>query len=137
RARKEVMSGEMNDPAERLKNVQSFHLLSDRNYYYFASQTAPPNGGAAMAMPDVMMHLGMRAVPVSGFLHAFERKSGNLVWDSPVKTPQFLVLEQFEDLPLLFLASRTFNNPNAAMGGVIMRGGRMGNVNATEVKVTS
>jgi len=136
RARKEVMSGEMNDPTERLKNVQSFHLLSDRNYYYFASQTAPQNGGAAMAMPDVMTHLGMRAVPVSGFLHAFERKSGNLMWDSPVKTPQFLILEQFEDLPLLFLASRTVNNPNAAMGRVIMRGG-MANMNAMEVKVTS
>jgi outer membrane protein assembly factor BamB/tetratricopeptide (TPR) repeat protein len=134
RAQKEVMSGEMNAPAERMKNVQSFHLLSDRNYYYFASQTTPPNGGAAMAMPDVMTQYGMRALPVSGFLHAFERKSGNLVWDSPVKTPQFLVLEQFEDLPLLFLAARSLGNPNVAMGGVIMRRRMQNN---PEVKVTS
>ncbi len=138
RARKEMMTGEMNDPAERLKNVQSFHLLSDRNYYYFASQTATPqNGGTVMAMPDIRTELGMRAVPVSGFLHAFDRKNGSLMWDSPVKTPQYLVLEQFEDLPLLFLAARTFDNPNAAMGGM-MPGRRMGNMNnGGEVKVTS
>jgi outer membrane protein assembly factor BamB len=137
RLRKEVMSGEINDPAERLKNAQAFHLLSDRNYYYFASQTTPPNAGPATGMAAVMIQLGMRAVPVSGYLHTFERKSGNLVWDSPVKTPQFLMLEQFEDLPLLFLATRVFDGPNAAMmgglGGMRVRGGMNGN----EVKVTS
>jgi outer membrane protein assembly factor BamB len=136
RARKEVMSGEMNDPAERLKNIQSFHLLSDRNYYYFASETTPPNGVAATGLADIRTELGMRAVPVSGFLHAFDRKSGNLVWDSPVKTPQYLMLEQFEDLPLVFLATRSFENPNAAMGGVIMRP-RVRNSGGGEVKVTS
>src|SRR5579883_350259 len=49
RARKEVMSGEMSEEsAGDLKNVQGFHLLSDRMFYYFASQAAGQNGVVQM-----------------------------------------------------------------------------------------
>jgi hypothetical protein len=111
-----VMTGEMNDPAEQLKNVQAFHLLADRKNYYFASQLQGQNAVPMnMLASNVMTHLGMRTVPVSGFLHSFERASGNLVWNSHIKTPQYLVLEQFQDLPLLFLTARTQANQN--LGG--------------------
>jgi outer membrane protein assembly factor BamB/tetratricopeptide (TPR) repeat protein len=139
RARKEIMNGEMNDPSERLRSVQSFHLLSDRNCYYFASQKAAVNGGMATSQPDIMTHLGMRAVPVSGFLHAFNRKNGSLMWDSPVKTQQYLMMEQFEDLPLLFMASRGFDTQNAALGGMgggLRIAGQRGMI-GNEVRVTS
>jgi outer membrane protein assembly factor BamB/tetratricopeptide (TPR) repeat protein len=146
RARKEVMSGEMNEPNEELKNVQAFHLLSDRDSYYFASQTAPQNGGIQMGnLPPscVMTQLGMRTVLVSGFLHAFERNSGKYVWNSHVKTPQYLVLDQFQESPILFLTARTFDVQNAGMGGAMpgMPGGGMGGgvamVGNQSVKVTS
>jgi outer membrane protein assembly factor BamB len=138
RARKEVMSGEMNAPLERLKDVQAFHLLADRNYFYFASQTTPSNnGGVEENIPNVMTQLGMRTVPVSGFLHAFARTSGNLVWDSPIKTPQYLILDQFEDLPLLFLTARGSDAQNAGMGPPGMIGRRPIGRNVLEVRVTT
>jgi outer membrane protein assembly factor BamB/tetratricopeptide (TPR) repeat protein len=141
RARKEVMSGEIYDPSERLKNVQAFHLLSDRNYYYFASQMAAPNGGIPMAALNVMVHLGMRTVPLNGYLHAFDRKSGNLVWDySSREMPQYILLEQFDDLPLVFLTARSLDGNAAVQAGVpgmIVRGRVMPGNMAPEVKILS
>lgn len=146
RARKEVMSGEVYEPAERLQNVQTFHLLSDRKYYYFASQTTAPNGVVQMGNTppsNVMTQLGMRTVPVSGYLHAFERDNGKLDWDAQVKTPQYLMLDQFQGLPLLFLTARGTDVPNAGMGGGMPGGGgmavggRLGMVGNQMVKVTS
>ena len=66
-----------------------------------------------------MTQLGMRTVPVSGFLHAFERDTGNLAWNSHIKTIQYLILDQFQDLPLLFLTARTQNNVNLGAPGMV------------------
>jgi outer membrane protein assembly factor BamB len=138
RARKEVMAAEMNDPANELKNVQSFHLLSDRKHYYFAAETAAANGAAPQRASAAWPQLGMREVPVSGYLHAFERDSGKFVWNSQIKEPQYILLDQFQDLPLLFLAARTFNNPNANMGGPVFMPQRRGmGANNMDIKVIS
>ncbi|MHB1424066.1 MAG: outer membrane protein assembly factor BamB family protein [Gemmataceae bacterium] len=115
RARKEVMTGALFDPARELENVQGFHLLSDRKYYYFASQMAE-KGGTQVASA-VFTQMGMRTLPVSGYIHAFERGSGNFAWNSRIPEPQNLLLEQFQDLPLIFLAAKLFEGQNqAAMG---------------------
>jgi outer membrane protein assembly factor BamB/tetratricopeptide (TPR) repeat protein len=149
RARKEVMSGEMSEEsANDLKNVQGFHLLSDRMYYYFASQATGQNGAVLMDYPStcVMTTWGMRTVFVSGFLHAFDRKSGSLAWNSHIKTPQYLVLDQFEDSPIVFLAARGHDSPNGGVGvggagmpggGMALGGGRQMVVGNPMLKVTS
>jgi tetratricopeptide (TPR) repeat protein len=135
RARKEVIAGELSDPSEQLKNVHGFYLLSDRHYYYFASQTADQNGQPQLASV-VWPNLGMREVPVNGYLHAFSRRDGSY-WNSRIDEPQHLILEQFRDLPLVFLAARPFDQ-NAVIGG--LPPGAMGRVrmnNTREVRVLS
>ncbi|HTU93034.1 MAG TPA: PQQ-binding-like beta-propeller repeat protein, partial [Gemmataceae bacterium] len=135
RARKEVMTGEMSsEPIEQFKSVQGFHLLSDRHYFYFASQMAAQNGAVQLASA-VSIHLGMREVPVSGYLHAFARRDGSY-WNSRVKEPHYLLLEQFEELPLVFLASRSFDGQNAAMQGVMIARQRRV-INPQDVRVAS
>lgn len=130
RACREVMSGEMSIPAEQLKNVQSFHLLSDRRHFYFASQTAARNGvvPGGVAASNVMTQLGMRTVPVNGFLHAFARDSGDHLWWFRVEN-QHLILDQFQDLPLIFFTSRASRIQNLAPG--------MRRLGASPVEVTS
>jgi tetratricopeptide (TPR) repeat protein len=135
RARKEVMTGQLSEPTEQLKNVQSFYLLADRQYYYFASQTATPNGLPQLASA-IWPNRGMREVPISGYLHAFSRRDGSY-WNSRIDEPQHLLLEQFQDLPLVFLAARSLD-PTAALGGLppgVRIRGRGDNTN--EVKVLS
>ena len=44
RQRKEVMTGAVRSGRRNSLNVQGFHLLADRKYFYFASQTTQ-NGG--------------------------------------------------------------------------------------------
>jgi tetratricopeptide (TPR) repeat protein len=136
RTRKEVMRGELSEPGEQLKNVQSFYLLSDRQYYYFASQTTTQNGQLQLASA-IRSDRGMREVPVNGYLHAFSRRDGSY-WNSHIDEPLHLLLEQFQDLPLVLLTARPFDQ-NAALGlppGVRIRGGGMTG-NPREIRVLS
>jgi outer membrane protein assembly factor BamB/tetratricopeptide (TPR) repeat protein len=121
-ARKEAMTGEIPEPGEHWKDVQQFTLLSDRHNFYLAPQGAEQNGAAAMGLPpsNVMTQLGMRTVPVNGYLHAFDRGSGQLIWYIPVKH-QHLVLDQFQDLPLIFLTARSMPNVAVGMRGQLRR----------------
>ena len=109
RTRKEVMTGTMENPSETLRNVQVIHLLADRQKFYFACQGAMEVNnvnrfGVGLAS-NVMTQLGMRTVPVNGRLYAFERASGDVGWHTLVKN-QFLVLDQFADLPVVLLTAR-------------------------------
>ncbi|HTU19544.1 MAG TPA: PQQ-binding-like beta-propeller repeat protein [Gemmataceae bacterium] len=115
KARKEVMTGEIQEPGEHLKGVQRFTLLADRDNFYFAPQPAEQNG--AVQMPNnVMTQWGMRSVPVHGVIQSFARASGELRWYYPVKdTPMYLLLDRFEDLPIIFLTVRTQQMPGMAM----------------------
>jgi outer membrane protein assembly factor BamB/tetratricopeptide (TPR) repeat protein len=122
-ARKEVMSGQMADAAEHLRNVQTIHLLADAKYFYLACQApmaannnANRVGNAAGGVQsNVMTQLGMRTLPVNGYLHAFERDGGELAWHAFAKN-QFLLLDQFEDLPVVLLTARQQNLQNLAPG---------------------
>jgi outer membrane protein assembly factor BamB len=110
-ARKEVMAGQMEkeDVPEHLRNVQSFHLLCDRDHFYFAPMAAANNAAAgnvaAGMLSSVVTQQGMRTVPVNGRLYAFERGSGDIAWHAAVEN-QFLILDQFWDVPLVLLTSR-------------------------------
>jgi hypothetical protein len=113
RARKEVMTGQMEkeNVPEHLRNVQSVHLLTDREQFYFALQSPMEVNnnvrmGGGGVQSNLMPQLGMRAVPINGTLYAFPRDgNGDAEWYAAVKN-QFLVLDQFQDLPLVLLTSR-------------------------------
>jgi tetratricopeptide (TPR) repeat protein len=115
RARKEVMTGEISEPAEHWKGVQRFTLLADRRNFYLAPQGTEQNAAVQMGQPpsNVWTQLGMRTVPVNGWLNAFDRGSGEHTWWVKVEN-QYLILDQFQDLPLLFLTARTL--PKVAGG---------------------
>jgi outer membrane protein assembly factor BamB/tetratricopeptide (TPR) repeat protein len=127
KARKEVLSGELWEPSESLKGVQRFHLLADRTNFYFVPSTGNELN-AAMQMgqmggfvqpSNVMTQFGMRTVPVHGELQAFERGTKER-WHLSIKN-QYVILDQFEDLPLLFLTSRMQeiqNMPGMVRGGM-------------------
>ena len=128
KARKEVMSGQMSEPSEHLRNVQAIHLLSDAKCFYLACQAPEGNNnvnrfgnGAASVQSNVMTQLGMRTIPVNGYLHAFWRdsgsdhNSGDLNWHALVKN-QFLLLDQFEALPVVLLTARQQKLQNMAPG---------------------
>ena len=123
KARKEIMSGQMSEPAEHLRNVQTIHLLADAKNFYLACQ-APMDAnnninrfgnGVGSVQSNVMTQLGMRTIPVNGRLYAFERDSGEVAWHALVRN-QFLLLDQFEDLPIVLLTARQQNMQNVAPG---------------------
>jgi hypothetical protein len=121
-ARKEVVSGALKDPVEHWKGVEQFTLLSDRSHFYLAPQAAAQNAAMPMGMPpsNVMTHLGMRSVFVNGWLNTFDRGSGENLWWLEVKN-QYLILDQFQDLPLLFLTAHTMPNQNMMAPGMARR----------------
>src|SRR6185437_14599158 len=85
RTRKEAMAGQMMEPAEHLRNVQTIHLLADRKNFYLACQAPtqaanPGNPFGGVPVSNVMTNLGMRTVPVNGRLYAFERATGEVAW---------------------------------------------------------
>jgi outer membrane protein assembly factor BamB/tetratricopeptide (TPR) repeat protein len=131
KARKEVMTGQMAEPAKDLLNVQVIHLLADRKFFYFACQ-APMDGnnanrGGIGVMSNVTTNLGMRTLPVNGMIYAFHRSSGPWgekgAWEWYLEAKnQMLVLDQFRDLPVVFLTARRQAVQN--IGGFNQRGVR-------------
>jgi hypothetical protein len=116
RARKEVMTGQMEAPAEHLRNVETIHLLADRKNFYLVCQ-APMDlndsnrRGDAGLQANVMTEHGMCSVPINGRLYAFARGSGEIAWYA-IDRNQFLILDQFADLPVVFLTARSHGYRN-------------------------
>jgi hypothetical protein len=112
RMRKEVMAGRMEkeDVLLHLRNVQTIHLLHDRRHFYFACQAEMDindynRGDNAGLQANVTPQLGIRGVPINGPLYAFERGSGEIAWIVLAKN-QFLILDRFQELPVVFLTAR-------------------------------
>jgi outer membrane protein assembly factor BamB len=104
-AGKEILSNKV-DP-KFMDKVKDVHLLSDGKYVYvaFNGQVDPnlmPWGGVQQNM---MPGLGFRSVPVNGELYAFELATGKMKWHNPVLN-QMIVLEHFQDLPIVLFTSR-------------------------------
>jgi outer membrane protein assembly factor BamB len=109
--RKVVMTGQMEDPADHLRNVQTIHLLADRKNFYIACE-APPEvnnanrfGGGLGLLSNVMTQLGMRSLPVNGRVYAFKRDDGEVAWHVLARDT-FLVLDQFAELPIVLFTAR-------------------------------
>jgi outer membrane protein assembly factor BamB len=122
--RKEVFSAQMSelsDHKEKLKNVQRYVVLADRINYYFAPLPVEQNGPAPVQFNtpspnNVMTQLGMRTVPVNGWLLAFNRNKEDQFWHECRN--QYLILDQFQESPLLFLTARTGQAVNPAFNGM-------------------
>jgi outer membrane protein assembly factor BamB/tetratricopeptide (TPR) repeat protein len=119
RERKEVMTGQMDEPSENLRNVQTVRLLADSKYFYVACQApmAANNNpwGNNGVFSNVMTNLGMRTIPVNGTLFSFERGTGERAWYAKAEN-QMLVLEQFEESPIVLLTSRRNELRNNGIG---------------------
>jgi outer membrane protein assembly factor BamB len=105
-----------------LDKVQQAHLLRDKDLYYLvfdqpADQQKNPWGGP---WPSVMN--GLYSITVNGKIYAFYRSTGKLRWINDVPS-QMLVLNQFQDLPMLLFTARS-NKPMNQGGG--MAGGMGG-----------
>jgi outer membrane protein assembly factor BamB len=108
---REVLHARLDDP-KHLDKLRDVHLLADRDQFYLAIQQTAENvgirfGGQGQG-PWSNLSQGMRSVPVHGMVYAFERATGRRTWRSaePVLN-QMLVLEQFDDLPLLLFTAQS------------------------------
>jgi outer membrane protein assembly factor BamB len=89
-----------------LKDVQSVSVLQDGlNIYLACNATIDPNiarfGGV---QPNLWPGLGLRATPVNGKFFAYERATGKFRYYLKAEN-QMLVLEHFEELPILLFSS--------------------------------
>jgi outer membrane protein assembly factor BamB/tetratricopeptide (TPR) repeat protein len=102
------------NPKDLNKGTQ-LRLLQDRAQFYIAcyepfNQQMFPNGPPVVnALPGS----GLRGLPVNGKVYAFDRATGKEQWEAKA-THQLLLVDQFAELPVLVLASRTqtVNNNN-------------------------
>jgi outer membrane protein assembly factor BamB/tetratricopeptide (TPR) repeat protein len=126
--RREVLRTRV-DPKD-LGKVQQAHLLRDRDLYYLIFDQPPdqqknPGGG-----PWPSVSNGLYSIVTNGKIYAFDRSTGKLRWKNDV-SGQMLVLNHFQDLPMLLFTARTQKAINQG-GGV----GRpmMGQMVVTSIK---
>lgn len=112
---KQVIKTALRDPAHAEK-LEGVHLLQDQDAFYLALNGAAnqQGGGVNSTYPNVSR--GLHSVPVNGYVYAFERASGKFRWHSADRIEnQMLIVDEFQDLPILLFASRTLRAlPNAA-----------------------
>jgi outer membrane protein assembly factor BamB len=103
------LTGKLLDPKKDLLRVYTIHLLADDRYFYLASQTWYDSSywktDPSAAESNWRTDMGVRVLPVNGILYAFERTTGDVAWYWTVKN-QMLLLNQFAELPVVFLTSR-------------------------------
>jgi outer membrane protein assembly factor BamB len=85
-----------------IPKLQDAHLYLDREKYYIALNRAQEPGFNSTAN----VGNGLQAERLGGPLYAFDRDSNELAWWRDDMANQWLVLEQFSDLPLLLLAAQ-------------------------------
>jgi outer membrane protein assembly factor BamB/tetratricopeptide (TPR) repeat protein len=99
RARRAVLSASLD--RRHLANLQQGYLLADADNFYVVLCRAPePNQPELSDWPALS---GMPYLPVNGTVYAIDRATGAVRWYLDVRR-QTLLLDQFEDLPLLVFA---------------------------------
>ncbi len=104
------------DPA-LVANSPEVHLLADARTIFLAfNLPSNANVPANQARRQVSAY-GLRHVPIQGPLYAFDRATGQERWQ-PVDMPQqHLIVERFDESPLLICASRQIVWQNAGQPG--------------------
>jgi outer membrane protein assembly factor BamB len=121
--RRDLLRTRVVDPKD-LDKVQQAHLLRDKEQYYLILDQPPDNQKNPWGGPWHSVMNGLYSMVVNGKIYAFTRSTGKLRWKSDV-TGQMLVLNRFEDLPMLLFTARSQRavNQGGRMGG--MGGGMM------------
>ncbi len=103
---KPVLSARVDDP-KHVEKMLSIHLVGDgRDYYLLCNGPADPNVlPFGNAMTNLMGGASLRAIPVNGYVYCFDAATGKRRWYNEV-TNQMLVLNQFQDMPLLLFTAR-------------------------------
>jgi outer membrane protein assembly factor BamB len=101
RARKEVLKARI-DPVHLPAGTQHYLVADPTTFYVILNGPEDPKQQLqGDPFPAVS---GMASVPVNGFVYAFDRAGGKLRWFNRVQS-QVLVVEQFEELPILLFAA--------------------------------
>lgn len=96
--------------AQHMDKVNEAILLSDHERFYIAlNRPVEANNGTVNA---AVVH-GMRQVKVNGPVYCFNKSSGKRLWytDEQLEN-QMIIMDQFEDLPVLMAAVVYYNNNN-------------------------
>ncbi|HJT76737.1 MAG TPA: PQQ-binding-like beta-propeller repeat protein, partial [Gemmataceae bacterium] len=120
RTQKEVLRATLDPkPPEKTQGVS---LLSDRSHYYVAvNGPRDPNLPWAQ-QSNFMPGSGLRCLPVNGNVFAFHRDTGKLHYRLDDVPMEMLVLDQFQDLPILLFTSRYQKWQNVGFGRNLMNG---------------
>jgi outer membrane protein assembly factor BamB len=118
RTQKEVLNARLdtkpgaNDGANFVKDGATVSLVSDPDFLYVAINN-PVDAKLAPWGVNPNLTAGLRSLPVNGRLYAFRRGAATRFWYTEAVN-QFLLLTQFEELPVVVLTSRYqkgANNP--------------------------
>jgi outer membrane protein assembly factor BamB len=92
---------------EHIANLESAQLIRDANSFYIACNDKLEDKLliANTLMANTLPGTGIRSIPVDGYLYSFSAKTGELDWYNLCKT-QMLILDEFENLPVVLLTSR-------------------------------
>jgi outer membrane protein assembly factor BamB len=88
--------------AAHMKDLKEAHLLADADQVYVAFDTTNPNGTVES---NLKAESGLRGITVNGEMYAFDRHSGKIRWHTEIRNQQ-LVLQQWQDLPVLLFTAR-------------------------------
>jgi outer membrane protein assembly factor BamB len=99
--------------AEHLSGATDLVLLQDRDSFYVALNKSPDNN--VQSYPFVTN--GLKAMRVHGTLYSYAKASGKLDWYRDDISNQYLVLENFDELPILIFGTMT-QRVNRASGRV-------------------
>jgi hypothetical protein len=92
---------------KHIDKVPEIHLVPDASRFFLLCNAPPDAANVQITPPTANAHAGLRGLPVNGWVYAFDRATGSLLWFNQVGL-QSLLLERFEELPvLLFAGSHT------------------------------
>ncbi|HEV3236960.1 MAG TPA: PQQ-binding-like beta-propeller repeat protein [Gemmataceae bacterium] len=105
KSKREVLKAQM--APKHIAKVNDIHLLQDGKYFYVAcNANLDPNlnpGGGTMS--NIGPGTGLRNIGVNGEVYAFNKTSGKVHWHTEVPQ-QMLLVDQFQELPLLVFTAR-------------------------------
>jgi hypothetical protein len=88
-----------------IAGANSVHLLADSRDYY-VGVTGPPNPQQFMGnLTPLMVGTGLRGLQLNGRFYAFHGQTGKLHWYADISN-QMVLLEAFQELPVVMFASR-------------------------------
>jgi outer membrane protein assembly factor BamB/tetratricopeptide (TPR) repeat protein len=93
------------DPRHRAKTTAGF-LLADARQFYVGLAGPAEETLSVQDGPNPFFRAGLTGIPINGLLYAFDRNSGELRWYAQAPA-QALLLERFEELPILICAAQT------------------------------